>query len=848
LIRTAATISASLLALACAQSAAAQDKPAPASRNATAPAADESGTSEIVVTATRRPTNVQDTPIAITAVTSQTLENRGIDNVSELSAVVPNGNFRMNQGAYGKGVSAFIRGIGQVDSNLASEPGVAYYVDDVYYPLIFGSQFDLLDLDHIEVLRGPQGTLFGRNALAGAVNIVSKQPDFSGPSATITATTGAYSRFDLRAGFNLPLTSNLAIRINGSSRHRQGYQDKLDFTCEMIRRGTPDLAGNFPYTEGNLIKAPNNNPTSCVIGHLGGESVNAMRAAALWEPASNLRITVTGDYTDDESENQADTLVNIDNTIGASKPSFNAIMDTWTKDPAHPFRFDQRFITGNPYQTYGTYGDPIQAGANIPGTFYNGNPVRGGLRYQTISPVINWGVSGKAVWDVAKNMAITLVGGYRFVDTTFGFDVDGSPVALEQTRNNTGQNDWSGELRFTGSIDLLDWVVGGFYYRGHGHVHTTLVSPWLGQQRYQNHQYEPESKAIYANVIVKPIQKLRITLGGRYSDDEKFVNYDNRLDSTPSGDILFQVTPQDKRFDWKAGLDYSFTDQIMAYFSASTGFRLPAFNSRPFQPSQVTQIPGDDIVAYELGAKTELFDKRLRLNGTVFYTDYKTRPTAIAGQEYQLDPSGKPIVVPGGGSITQPLTNGPPGSTTCRLLTAAEIAAGTVGYSCVSRNYYSNTPGTVKGFELEADAQPIDHLLFNAQVGYAHFDSPDINATVNKMVVGIPEWNASAGLQYMFDAPQLDGSITPRLDWIYQGKIVYEANNTRYNQPGYGVFNARITYTIRKYDADFALGATNLFNKFYWQNFFVLQAFGYPQANAQPAAPREWYLSVTKRF
>ncbi len=159
----------------------------------------------------------------------------------------------------------------------------------------------------------------------------------------------------------------------------------------------------------------------------------------------------------------------------------------------------------------------------------------------------------------------------------------------------------------------------------------------------------------------------------------------------------------------------------MVYASASTGFRLPSFNSRPFQPSQITQIAGDEILAYELGVKADLFDRRLRLNATAFYTDYKTRPAAAAGQEYQLGTNGQPIVVPGGGSVTTPLTNGPPGSTTCRLLTAAEISAGTVGYSCVSRNYYYNNPGKVKGFELEADAEPIDHLTFNLQVRLCAF-------------------------------------------------------------------------------------------------------------------------------
>ena len=139
----------------------------------------QSDIQDIVVTATHQPTNQQSTPIAITAVTSDQLQERGLKSTADLSAVVPNATFRRAQGAFGPGVTAFIRGIGQSDTSLGSEPAVAYYVDDVYYPLLLGSNFDLLDLDHIEVLRGPQGTLFGRNALAGAVNIVSKQPSLT---------------------------------------------------------------------------------------------------------------------------------------------------------------------------------------------------------------------------------------------------------------------------------------------------------------------------------------------------------------------------------------------------------------------------------------------------------------------------------------------------------------------------------------------------------------------------------------------------------------------------------------------------------------------------------------------
>src|SRR5690606_37962362 len=131
-----------------------------------APAAEpEVGIADIVVTATRQSTNMQDTPIAITAVTAEALAERGLSDVSDLTAVAPNPEFRRTHGAFGPGVSASIRGIGAADTNIGNDPVVAYYVDDIYYPTLLGSNFDLLDIDHVEVLRGPQGTLFGRNSL-----------------------------------------------------------------------------------------------------------------------------------------------------------------------------------------------------------------------------------------------------------------------------------------------------------------------------------------------------------------------------------------------------------------------------------------------------------------------------------------------------------------------------------------------------------------------------------------------------------------------------------------------------------------------------------------------------------
>lgn len=841
-----ATLVALLMGIAGVSAAAAQDE-----AGTDSPAVDSgSGRLEnIVVTATRRATNLQDTPLAITALTSNDLEQRGVADVADLGALVPNGSFRQGQGAYGKVVTAFIRGIGQYDGNLASEPAVAFYLDDVYYPLLFGSQFDLLDLDHVEVLRGPQGTLFGRNALAGAINIVSRQPDFDESSGFVNVTTGRYARLDVRAGFNLPMADNLALRVNASSKKREGYQKRLDFRCEMVRRGTPELAADFPYLEGHNIPSAGYTPGNCEVGTLGGTDSHALRAAIRWQPVDALDITLVGDYTDDQSENQADYVLDIDDTVGTSRANINAIGDYYTSEGQDPLRYDSRFVTGNPYTTYATNADPIPAGVDLPGsTFYNGSPLRGGLAYPLTSPLKNYGFSLKGVYSFDSDMQLTTIVGYRVVDNDFGFDVDGSPFALEQTRNNTGSKHWTGELRFTGTREHYDWTGGLFFYSGEGYVHTTLTSPWNNLQRYQNHDYDPDSQAAYLNVVLKPSDRLRLNLGGRYSDEEKSVRYDNRQDENPAGDIVFDLVLEDQRFDWKAGVDFDLAPGTLIYASAATGFSLPTFNSRPFQPSQVGQITGSETLAYELGLKTDLFDDRLRLNAATFFTDFKTRPTSIAGQEYLLDANGQPIPVDGGGSVTEPLPDGGAGATTCRVLTQQEIDAGTQGYQCVSRSYYINTPGEVYGFELEFQSEPIDRLRFDGSMGYAKFSSADVDATLNQRVARIPEWTANAGVQYEFLVPALDGSVTPRLDWFYEGSIVYETNNARYNQSAYSVFNARLTYHMDKHDADIAFGATNLFDTFYYQNLFVLQGFGFPQANGQPSRPREWFLSINKQF
>jgi iron complex outermembrane receptor protein len=177
------------------------------------------------------------------------------------------------------------------------------------------------------------------------------------------------------------------------------------------------------------------------------------------------------------------------------------------------------------------------------------------------------------------------------------------------------------------------------------------------------------------------------------------------------------------------------------------------------------------------------------------------------------------------------------------------VPAGT-GIVCLGRSYFRNQPATVRGVEMEYTINPIDNLEINGAVGWSKFKSPDIeDRTVNRRQSN-PFWTASAGIQYRMESDYLGGSVTPRLDWTYESSQVVSGSSTKYNylMPGKSLFNGRLTYENYQYDFSLALGVVNLFNKFYYRNVFDYQGLGYPQTDAQPAPPREWYLTLKKRF
>ncbi|MFD2780742.1 TonB-dependent receptor plug domain-containing protein [Novosphingobium pokkalii] len=235
------------------------------------------------MTAQFRNQRLQDTPLSITAVDAGLLAARNQTDISQIAAQTPNVQLTQMGGAYGSSMAAYIRGIGQADFNPAYRPGVGIYVDDVYYATLTGSVMDLLDLDRVEVLRGPQGTLTGRNSIGGAIKMFSVKPQ-PGDSGQIEAVYGARNRVDLRGSLNFQLADGLYARVSGVYKRQDGYVDIVDYGCAHPGNSLGLTAGA-------------NVPTNCVTGKLGERTIPACAVRCVttpttrstgWSPATTL--------------------------------------------------------------------------------------------------------------------------------------------------------------------------------------------------------------------------------------------------------------------------------------------------------------------------------------------------------------------------------------------------------------------------------------------------------------------------------------------------------------------------------------------------------------------------------
>jgi len=747
---------------------------------------DKPGIEEIFVTAQFRETLLQLTPVSITAVTADMIEAKGITDIPEIAAAAPNISLRRANAAFGDTLQAYIRGIGQYDYNYAFEPGVGIYIDDVYHATAFGSVVELFDLERVEVLRGPQGTLFGKNSIGGAIRMISRKPE-GDRSGHIEFAYGRFNSVLLRGAYDMPLIQDvLALRLSVLSDSKDGYQDLIDFRCDR-----PELAGSIPSFDSRTPKS------NCKVGSYGGKNVQGVRGQLRWRPAERWDVNLSFDYVDDDSEAAANKLLAIGD--GAS---FNTEPDTitglppliaflWNPNeniPNFSVPFDARFLDPHPYRTYGTYKDPLR-----------------GIDTTRKSLVESWGVSATVDFQIADDFAFKSITAYREYDGEFGHDPDQSPLAAQSIHNFLGNEQFSQEFRFSGSglQNRLFYTLGAFYMDSESTLRGLVLLPiipgaYQGALGFmQDDLIKTKNKSAFVDATFDLIEGVQIFGGLRYTDENKKYFFDH----TPSLTITDPGGKPFDRTDYRLGLRWRATDQVMLYLSTSTGFRTGGVNPRPFSDSQFIPYGPEEVTSYEFGAKLDLADQRVTLNTAVFYTDFDAR---IQTQQ-TIDADGNPLTAP---------TN-----------------LGT---------------GKIKGFEVELEARPVENLRINAQAGHAKFSSSD-EAFVGERVIGTPDWTANAGIQYDIPLGAV-GMLSPRLDYTYQSRIDYANDNDPVAATGArGLFNASLSWRGES-GWRVALHVFNLADKRYYVQKFTLLPFGLGTLEGQPGAPREWRISLRREF
>ena len=769
--------------------------------------------SEIVVTAQFREQNLQDTPIAITALNAEMIEARGQQNLSEIGASAPNVTLREAPATYGPAVVAYIRGVGQRDTTFALEPGVGIYIDDVYFPTLHGSMIQLVDLERAEILRGPQGTLAGQNSIGGAIKLYSKKPTGDG-SGYVEATYGSYQRMELRGAADFALTSNLFARLSGAATQRDGYITRYDYAC--THPGTP-----IPTSA---------KQNDCKLGTEGGKKYLAGRLALRWEPTDRITLDVVGDLIEDDSEVGPTTLLYVGraanpgavNTQNGAGPAYILNGVPYGNPTGSPFisyspygNFAQDTFSDSPYISYENYADLA--------------PRDGSPAYQAPlkAAVDSWGVSGNLAIGLSDTLNLVSITGYREYSGLYSSG-EGSPFATTSQINRIFHHQFSQELRLSGEVgDIVNWTLGGYYLDKKSRNATFVTLPPFMFN--EDNSVPAETKAVFANVEVRPIERLTLVGGLRYSDQEKSFQYGRfPVPGSTSGVTPPAVAPlnglvntfEGSRWDYRAVVQYSWTDDFMTYAQFATGFKGGGANPRPFNIAQAVAHNPETLEAYEAGFKSTLFDRRIRFNGAAFLNKYDDILVTVSSCPF---PGFAPA------PCALPLNAG---------------------------------KADVKGFELELNAEPVDGLLFEASLAYLDFDYKEINPVAVSSGIGleddgqyIQEWQWSAGAQYEIDLGD-SGTLTPRLDVNFEDDFHRNANNVDGPTGGEDIFghiedrllmNARLTYRTADENWQLSLEGKNLTDKLYYTDVFDNRG-STASIQGTPGMPRTWAVTLKHNF
>lgn len=732
-------------------------------------AADGVGVQEIVVTAQKRSEAASKVGMSITALAGDDLFKQGITSPNDLVKVVP--GFQATEAPRGTPIYA-IRGIGFDDSTLGSSSTVALYVDEV--PLGFSpeARFATLDLERVEVLKGPQGILFGQNSTAGAINFIAAKPTDTF-KAGVDASFGRFNDAWGSAFVSGPLTDTIRVRVSTEGQRSSGWQES--------------------YTRDDS---------------LGAKRRWAGRILTEWTPAADLKITLNVNGWMDKSDTQAAQMIESLPTIpSAALPEYDAYPRSpsrpraadWDANPPDPFRRDDNFFQ----------------------------------------------VSLRGDYSFTDEIVFTSITAWSRYNQDFSQDVDGSDLQNLSLLNRGYIRSFNQEVRLTGSIEKLKWIVGGNYSRDKTFDSTfyrfddgSANRGFLGVHDAISFSDQPiRTIAAFGNVDYTIGEVVTLHGGLRYTKDKRSFegcladpdtdgvqrlayNIVLGLLGTPNEiqpggcltslnglPVLVQESLSEDNISWRAGVDFQVTPTTLLYANVGRGYKsgsFPAVNAASaLQYRGVTQ---ESVMAYEAGVKAGLFDRKVQLNAAAFYYDYKNKQ--LRGRI--LDPAGF-------FGVLDVLLNIPKSR-----VYGAEISAQIVP----TRGLNLNLSGTYVNSKVEvgpADAyDPVGNILDYSGLAFPH----------------TPKWNVTASADY--EAP-----VSATLNGFIGANLTYQsATQGLFNRPELigatqpsstlrpGVFLDPDIFRVKAYttvDARLGIAGSddrwrawiwgrNIFNTYYWNN------------------------------
>lgn len=788
-----------LAALAVSDPALAASESAEAAPSADAGAQTADGGEEtIVVTASRRrEENVQEVPVAVSVINAATLERRGDYTLGQIQQQVPSLQvFSFNP----RNTNINIRGLGSnvALTNDGLENGVGFYIDNVYYGRVGLSQFDLVDLEGIEILRGPQGTLFGKNTTAGVINVTSKKPTFD-PELSAEASLGNYGFYQVRASASAGVVPDLlAVRLSGAISENDGF---------LFNKTTNTRAQNYRNA--------------------------SIRGQLLFTPDPDLEIRIIGDYAKQEQDHVLGVFAALHTTYADGTPIPNNFADRAARFPGYTL---PEF---KPFDRVGEADSHYQS--NMAGYGVSGE--------------VNWDLGGAAL------TSITAYRWWDWDPANDGDNTSLPVVVKAQQANRQRQFSQEVRLASKG-YRTVDYVIGAYYFwqivRGYGaSAYGPAAALWNrpGISPFSLAQWQTALDGFEANSVSTPETRtfalfgqtnwhisdaLTLTTGLRFTHEKKEGSFSQYWVSglTPAPADLTAVTAIRTLFNPVTSYSSSFSDNslsglatlswkvapdINVYASYSRGNKSGGLNLTNLPTgftAEQAKVRPEKVDAFELGFKSQFLDRRATFNAAAFWTEIHDYQTAITEQVANSVNTRQYIA-----NIPKVRSRGVEGDLSLRL----------------NDNFSFNASASY------TDAKYIDYA--NAPQALENLNHGGIQDLSGKPLAGVPKFAYSLGADAEAPLGQLGGrdlSIYAHADYAHRSSFNTSASNSAWAQvPGYGIANARLGLRTDDGLWDLSIWAKNLFDKNYFLN---LSAQNTGVVTAQLGEPRTYGVTLRTRL